>query len=369
MAQKTREVYRGKSDFPVFEYVEKLMPQTLIEVYQELPRHIRYTILSTIASVTLLWAMLSIVLGGINNHLATRGAFLYDALYTTYALETRALPLIAETATGFTVLPQSIATDYLRQMPLNEAAIAADALAQRDTFRLQAAPAQISLEALQSFLNELIAANTSTDASETAALTSLHQQLTAVNAALVEVSAINNTLATEVSIDPVAGSLPKLRETIAAVAATGIVMPELQALGTYLDTMTSTAPALLYRINECLASSGSETDMGDTRPCPLSLGASMVERADYMRGDSVFNVVAAEFASHEESTSVVSSLYQYGRSIGRTGNFSLGTIEYDYFFHFADDLYSFSWSHENWVYSISSASFADLDELLKVFPY
>jgi hypothetical protein len=77
----------------------------------------------------------------------------------------------------------------------------------------------------------------------------------------------------------------------------------------------------------------------------------------------------AEFASHEEATSAVSSLYHYGRSIGRTGNFSLDTIEYDYFFHYADSLYTLSWSHEQWVYSVSAPSFEELDAFLTRFPY
>ena len=63
-----------KSSFPIFKYLDMLMPHKLVAQFAGLPRHVRWTIISALASLVLLWVFLRVVVGSINHWIDTRGA-------------------------------------------------------------------------------------------------------------------------------------------------------------------------------------------------------------------------------------------------------------------------------------------------------
>ena len=108
-----------KSDFPIFEYLEMLMPDNLVARFMEIPPHVRWTIISTVASLVILWIVLRFVVGGINSWIDNQGPFLKDSFYLPYNFTERPLPVDPETATQgdqFLVLPDRIADQYVRQI-------------------------------------------------------------------------------------------------------------------------------------------------------------------------------------------------------------------------------------------------------------
>ena len=85
-----------KSDFPIFEYLEMLMPDNLVARFMEIPPHVRWTIISTVASLVILWIVLRFVVGGINSWIDNQGPFLKDSFYLPYNFTERPLPVDPE---------------------------------------------------------------------------------------------------------------------------------------------------------------------------------------------------------------------------------------------------------------------------------
>ncbi len=54
---------------------------------------------------------------------------------------------------------------------------------------------------------------------------------------------------------------------------------------------------------------------------------------------------------------------------GMTGNYAIGLGAVDYFFSSTATTYTFTWGHGNWVYTVSSASFAELEAILNNLPF
>jgi hypothetical protein len=392
MAQKQRAARRSNSDFPIFDYLEMIAPTRVIYQFQALPRHYRWLIISIIASAVMLWAFLTIVVGGVNHYLATRGEFLYDALYLPYNLEARPLPELPEVindSTGFVVLPQTIGENYILNIPPSEEEAKAAAEAEIEAFLALSVPVEMALTNVQSTLAEAAATETVTEAvvptaaaetvptaAATAAPTiaptvdTLPIQNAAVNAALLELTMLNDTLAEVESIEPVFAKLPVLQKVVADLAAAGVVLPEADALNARLTELAALERPT-YKINDCLMSSKivSGRDRDFVPVCTIENTATFVERGDYSYNGEIFNVTAAQYIGHEAATAAVKSLFDLGRQNGRHGNYSMDVIKYDYFYNLTDDLYTFAWSHENWVFSITTASNTALEELVKNFPY
>ncbi|HLV35155.1 MAG TPA: hypothetical protein VKY59_08590 [Spirillospora sp.] len=394
MAQKQHLSRQQKSDFPIFEYLDMVMPHRLIARWLELPRHYRWLIISILASAVILWIFLKVVVGGLYAYIDSQIPRGYDALYLPYALETRALPELPETIsedTLFVVLPETIAETYALQIPLSQEEMEAANAAELEAFLALSTPVEQGLVALQEslakVLEERAAAITETQAASTEAaaleadvtaaptlaptVDTVQLQATAVNIALAELSALSMALADSDSIQPVFDTLPKLREAMAGLIPTGVTLLSLDPFIARLDELAEIKPPAVYKVSDCLVSSKMVVRRADmvAQTCPIDQTATFVEWGDYQHNDTIFNVVVAEYPDHDTATRAVKQVFQYARTIGSTGNFSLGPIEYDYAFSHADSLYTFTWSHENWVYSITTDNFAELENLVKVFPY
>jgi len=82
------------------------------------------------------------------------------------------------------------------------------------------------------------------------------------------------------------------------------------------------------------------------------------------------HVVAAQFKPELATTQdVMTALKAVADSIGRTGNYVIGVGAVDYFYSSTPDLYSFTWAHNGWVYSIASPDMAQLEKAVKGFAY
>lgn len=408
MAQKQHSTRQQKSDFPIFEYLNMVMPHRLIARWLELPRHYRWLIISILASAVILWIFLKVVVGGLYAYIDSQIPRGYDALYLPYALETRALPELPETIaedTLFVVLPETIAETYALQIPPSQEEIEAANAAELEAFLALSTPVEKGLAALQESLAKSLeeraaaAAITETEAASTEAavapvdeaaalaadvtaaptlaptVDTVQVQSTAVNIALAELSALNTVLADSDSIQPVFDTLPKLREAMAGLIPTGVTLLSLDAFIARLAELAEIGPPVVYKVSDCLVSSKMVVRRADVvaQPCTIDQTATFVERGDYQHNGMNFNVVVAEYPDHDTATRAVKQVFEYARINGRVGNFSLGPIEYDYAFtqtgNGPNELYSFTWSHENWVYSITTDNFIELENLVKVFPY
>ena len=105
------------------------------------------------------------------------------------------------------------------------------------------------------------------------------------------------------------------------------------------------------------------------QPCVIDQTATFVESGVYRSSTMSLNITAAQYADHDSATAAVKQVFQYARSIGSTGNFSLGSIAYDYAYTQANDLFTLTWSHAHWVYSITVPDITMLDTLVAAFPY
>ncbi|MBZ0300360.1 MAG: hypothetical protein K8J31_11485 [Anaerolineae bacterium] len=412
MAQKQHSANQGKSDFPIFEYIDMLMPYRLVARFKEIPAHYRWLIVSILASATILWIFLTVIVGGLNTYIDSRIPRGYDALYLTYGLETRPLPELPETIdpeAPFVILPENIAQQYALQTPLSPEAIDAAQAAELEAFLGLSVPAENALKTAQEALTAAIEARVSASAeavaspdnpvaptdvpaaevenvpAEAASAESavtvvptveatadlVKAQAAAVDKALVQVTALNEALAQADSIQAVYEQGTAVQEVLTGLASFGMALPEVDALNARLAELATVEPPVIYRISDCLVSSKIIVRRNETysMPCVIDPTALYVERGSYLNKSAAFDVVAAQYADHERATEAVTQIFSYARTIGRTGNFSLGPIEYDYAYSHTDNLYTMTWSHENWVYSITGDNYIDLENLVKLFPY
>lgn len=104
-------------------------------------------------------------------------------------------------------------------------------------------------------------------------------------------------------------------------------------------------------------------------PCASHPGQYLTS-GTYAKADgTVIQAAAASFASTDEARQVTKDVHRYASQVGVMGNYVLGISAVDYFYSSSYGVYTFTWSHENWVYSLSSTSFDALENLLAVFPY
>ena len=396
MAQKQRTQRPQQSDFPIFEYLDAVMPTRLLERFLDLPRHVRWTIISAVASLFLLWLFLRIVVGGLNHYIATRGAFLYDALYLPYELEARPLPELPETMPEdgtFVVLPDVIAERYMLQIPPTEEELEAATEAKRQAFLAVSLPVQMTLEEHRTSFNEYLEAQAAevpaaaagvdetaaegAEAEPTAAPTvnPVVLQLTAVDGLLNQLVVLNETLADEGPLSLIDEKIEPLQQGMAAVSAAGVTVATADPFLQHLDFLAAQEPPTVYAINDCITATEmghSLTDKAAPPPCILTQPIEFVERADYLRSGNgaAFNIAAVQYDSDDAATDSVGELFHHARAIGGTGNFAIAnTIAYDYFISRANDVFTLVWSHDNWVYSVSTSSMDEIDAIMPLFPY
>ena len=157
----------------------------------------------------------------------------------------------------------------------------------------------------------------------------------------------------------------------AALLAANVPTVKHNGLRVTTPEVMEVARPVVYRTNDCLISSQVivRRDEAYVQPCTIGNTATFVEQGMYVFGEKQFNIAAAQYPGHDMATQAVRDIFKFARTAGTTGNFSVGPIAYDYVYSFADDIYTLTWSHEEWVFSISTDNSIDLDNLLKVFPY
>ncbi len=406
MAQRQRTLSKSKSDFPIFEYLDRITPGRLIANFLELPRHYRWLIVSILASAFLLWVFLRVVVGGLNTYVESRKPQGVDTLRLSYGLETRPLPQLPETLdpeAQFVVLPPAIAEYYVLQIPPSAEEAEARAEAELEAFLALSVPVEDGLLTLQETLAEQVVAQAEAAAAPTQAaapaevsaaaievlptaivmdatavptaaptVDPIQAQSTAVNNALLELQAINLAVEEAESIAAVYPKVAALQSSIGALTSAGVTLPELDAFNAHLTALAAVEPPTVYQINDCLRSSKMIVRRQDTAaapPCVIDQTATYVESGNYLFDGQEFNVVAAQYPHHAAATTAAKQVFYHTRSVGRTGNFALGPIEYDYVFSFADGVYSLTWTHENWAYSLSTKDNKALEQFVKFFPY
>lgn len=393
--QKYRAGKQRKSDFPIFEYIDMLMPQNLMARWAEMPRHIRWTIVSLVASLILLWVFLSLVVGGLNQWADSRGAFLYDSYYLPYSIEDRPLPVYRGPVTDeaqFLILPESIGNQYSLQIPPSDVELEVRRMAERDAFLAASLPAAETLTTLRESMSvpaddETTAAAETQEAAAEVEATPLAEseaqptvdpvqlQVMALDNLLPTLTNLNTTLEGSDSIDPVYSVVAQLQTQLTSLAATGITLPpEVEAFSQHLNALPVREAPIDYSNNVCLMAALSArwgNDNVDNPPCTITQRAMYVEQGDYLGSDgSKINIVAAEFPRGEDAAWAVKQLFYRARFIGFTGNFALDDIiEYNYFFSQINGVYSLAWSHGNWVFSISGVSSDKIEAVARTFPY
>lgn len=103
---------------------------------------------------------------------------------------------------------------------------------------------------------------------------------------------------------------------------------------------------------------------------PVNVVASRYRDEDVI-GKSA-DLVIAKFATKREAQLTMIDMLAYARSVGDTGNFSVGGIgPVDFFYNQTmRDWSVFTWSHEEWVFSIGTQQgFGYLERALRGFPY
>ena len=417
--QKRRTQQKQKSDFPIFDYIDMVMPHKLFARFMEMPRHLRWTIISSIASLVLLIIFLRFVIGGLNYWIDTRGPFLNESYYLPYPLAERPLPVFPEVTPEddrFLLLPQRIAENYVLQIPPTDEEMQAINQAELDEFLVLSLAAEESLTTLRESLSGMIvepvetvvAEETNVEvvatpiANEEVALTPVVEvdalgtpiavteivptaaptvdpilvQVMSIDGVLTPLVALNETLQDADSIEAAYVSAPVLRGQLHALEGTGINLPlEIPPFQERINELSEVEPATIYQSSECLMDSlyveGAVEDPDEQRPCSIIRRALYLEQGDYVANNGAeFNIVVAEFPRPVDAAWAVKQLFYRARFVGATGDFALDDIiEYNYFFSQIDGVYTLGWSHENWVYSISTVSAVDIDSLMKVFPY
>lgn len=406
--QRSNSNKQKKSDFPIFEYLDKLMPDKLVSRFAELPRHVRWTIISSVASLIILWIVLRVVVGGLNSWLDNQGEFLTDAYYLPYPLMERPFPAYPEAAAPddqFRILPATIGDQYVLQVPLTETE--QDSLKQMelDSFLALSQPAEAALASLRHSLSEQLgtaaepAAEVVEPTADSAAVPTdsalalvptidltvmptmaptvdpIQTQINALDQVLATLVPLNAGLQTANSIEPVYGVAPELQNKLNALTVSGITLPaDVESFSTRISELAALEPPIIFHNSECLMDAlvpEGESEDRANRPCGITQRALYVEQGDYIGTDgTAFNVVVAEFPRSVDAAWAVKQLFYRARKIGNTGNFALDNIiEYNYAFSQIDGVYTLVWSHDNWVYSVSSFSTEDIDRMMQVFPY
>lgn len=396
MAQKHRTARRQKSSFPVFDYIDAMMPDKLADRFNDMPHHIRWTIVSAVASLIILWVFMRVVVGSINHYIDTRGPYLQDALRLPYALETRPLPAypdVIEEVVDIYVLPDTIGA-YVLQIPPSAEEVQAVNEAELAAFLALSLPVERSLTALSDSLNERVAAIPVVEEAPPEADAEVAEdgeaapviaptvdpvllQLTAVDVVLAQLTTLNEALEDDDSISLAVAQARPLHGAINGLIASGVAVPlGVEPLKVRIEELAAIEPPLIYMINDCLVTSMPVLSDNDTRvfppSCNLTQTALWVERGEYIHSDNgkSIDVTITEFSRPEDAAWGVKQAYYYGRFIAATGDFAMNDVlEYNYFFSFANGLYTLAWSHENWVYSIATDTPIEIDSLMKNFPY
>lgn len=333
MAQRAAQ--RRRSEFPIFEYIEAANPVRIWNEFQALPSRRRWTIVTMIAFTILVLIVSQIGIMAIQHHLATRGAFLNDALEAPYGLANRPVPVV-EANDKFFMLPMGVGA-FARQPEVDP---------------------QVQQAAREAF--------------ETAvALVATRQaELRAAEAAFAALPAPEAPAAAEQPADAAVIVEPSA-EYLAAAEAVTLATEALAAAQTALADLNYIEP-MVYPLSECLEYAAL-SDRARSRiaeaPCTPGRRPIYIETAQYLRGNEAISVTAAQYADHLGASVAMSDLYLLARPTMRIGNFTIGVAALDYMYSGDGTQAIFTWSHQEWVYTIAGPNFNVVEQFVLAFPY
>lgn len=81
-------------------------------------------------------------------------------------------------------------------------------------------------------------------------------------------------------------------------------------------------------------------------------------------------VVMMQFDTDASAQVAIETLFDTSRSVGNVGNFVLSPdMPVNYYYGISDGWRSFTWAHDNWVYTVSSTSYTTMETVVENFPY
>lgn len=81
-------------------------------------------------------------------------------------------------------------------------------------------------------------------------------------------------------------------------------------------------------------------------------------------------VAITQFDSSATAHNAIETLFNTSRTVGNIGNYVLvRDVEVNYYYSVDDGWQSFTWAHENWVYTVSSPSSETMESVIETFPY
>lgn len=142
-----------------------------------------------------------------------------------------------------------------------------------------------------------------------------------------------------------------------------VVMPQLFGFNrTYIyDNVT------VHPVMGCLVRPEPTTEL----PCGLTQQSTFVEAADYTDlNNQVIRVAAVQYATTNQAQNTLLQLFRFSRDQGSMGNYAITlTQPIGYFFASAHGWRTLTWSHENWVFSVSAQSIAQVEAVVQSLPY
>lgn len=81
-------------------------------------------------------------------------------------------------------------------------------------------------------------------------------------------------------------------------------------------------------------------------------------------------VVAAQYETVQDAKTAIKMVFNDSRMTSVMGNFAmLQELDVNYFYGYENGWYVFTWSHDRWVYSVSSEDFLKLEDMIKRLPF
>jgi len=330
---------------PELNAIDLVNPAALVAAYLALPRVRRWRIAMILAGAVLAIAVILILQTGIKQHQIASAPVGYEALASPYNIEARGLPLAAP------VLPDQIG-DFSRVIPPSPDEVAAVLAAEVQNLREMVEVAEATL----------VAYDIPNDAGG-GVITLTADMLKNAQATLGALGSVLETSAAPAAArHQMASSFNALR----TLKNAGVNLAEIDRLTATLEAYVNDGGPPVIQLNVCLESANGLNG----QPCIEGLFAMYVERAAYTRADGrPVDVVAARFNDHATATRVVRGLNQFTRYHGAIGAFTHEVTPIDYFYGRIQAYDSFVWSHEDWVFIVTSDSFVELEALAEIMPY
>lgn len=191
---------------------------------------------------------------------------------------------------------------------------------------------------------------------------SFEQQSTILEATIVENFSL---VAPSQTIAEVAAELEAAREAAEAAAAEAAANGEADA-----EVVEEEVVAVAIRPAECLQFALLK-DVDVVHNCTLSQQPKYFEVGTFQRGGNApVEVAISNFTNANVARSVAQDLYSYTDTVGAIGNYVIVNSQpVNYFYSTTNSKISFTWSHENWVYTMTSDNIDEILALARDFPY